>query len=291
MRGSSPEAPQPASLGPWRLTGVVARTDLFTIYRARPAEQAASAGDLYAVKVLNERWQESTAAAAMLRSEAAVGRQVTHPNLAPVLSYRLDEWPPFVVTPYYSGGTLQERLARGWRPGVEGALWIARQTAQALDALFRPHGWMHSDLKPANLHVAAGGHVTVLDMGLARPAGRGASLAERPIAGTLHYMAPEAITSPLAADIRSDLFSLGVILYELLAGRLPHDGDDPAQLAALKRDQAAPPLHSFAPRVPPDVARLVHACLAKEPLRRPQTPAELVERLVRLEIEYFARSL
>jgi serine/threonine-protein kinase len=77
-------------------------------------------------------------------------------------------------------------------------------------------------------------------------------------------------------------------LYELLSGRLPHDSDDPARLAMLAREATPAALQSVAADAPPDVSRLVHACLAKDPLRRPQTPAELVERLVRLEFKYFA---
>jgi serine/threonine-protein kinase len=146
---------------------------------------------------------------------------------------------------------------------------------------------MHGDIKPANIHRAADGHVTLLDLGLARRAGEGHDFGERPVAGTLAYLPPEALTSSGTVDIRGEIYSLGVVLYELLAGRLPLDDIDPARLAKLKQTAAPRPLEEMAPQTPGDVAALVHQCLARQPLRRPQSPQELVDGLARLEIKYF----
>jgi serine/threonine-protein kinase len=195
--------------------------------------------------------------------------------------------PPFLVAmPWLDGATLRERLNRGQQFDLPEALWLARQTAEAIGALYQS-GWLHGDVKPSNIMVAPNGHVTLLDLGFARPVEQSGSIAERWILGTCNYLAPEWFTSALAADIRSDIYSLGVILFELLTGRLPYQGRTIGELAAAHRSEAPPPLRKLAPCAPAEVARLVHAMIAKDPLRRPQTPAEVIDRLMRLEIELF----
>jgi serine/threonine-protein kinase len=192
--------------------------------------------------------------------------------------------------PCLSGATLARWLERGKPLPLAVTLWIIRQIAEALGAV-ADQGWMHGDVKPANIHVADDGHATLLDLGFVRRVEESKSLADRPMLGTLRYMAPEMITSSLAGDIRSDIYSLGASFYELLSGKPPFPGDDPASLAMMHRDTPAPRLERILPDLPAPVAELVHEMLAKEPLRRPQTPSELVERLTRLEIDYFhARS-
>jgi serine/threonine-protein kinase len=223
----------------------------------------------------------------LLAREARVGRKVAQSNLVPILAANLDDPPYFVVMPLLEGRTLAREIAGGQRPTLPLALWIARQVAEALEALDAA-GWMHADVKPSNIFVSPTGHATLIDLGLARRRGENTPLCSRPIAGTLAYMAPEMILSTLAADTRSDLYSLGVTLFELLTGRLPFNGSDAAQLAAQHCQELPADLRILAPHLPTRVARLVRQMLAKEPLRRPQTPLELVERLTALEIETFA---
>ena len=185
------------------------------------------------------------------------------------------------------GGVAQARLAAGRQFDVPAALWIARQTAEALEALHAA-GWMHGDVSPGNIHVSPSGHVTLMDLSFARRRDEDGSAADRPVMGTFRYIAPEHITSSLATDIRSDIYSLGVVLFEMLAGRVPFLGEDLAELAVEHRQSAPPDLRRLAPHVPREVALLVRQMMAKNPLRRPQTPRELIERLVRLEIGAFS---
>ena len=166
------------------------------------------------------------------------------------------------------------------------ALWIVRQATEALDALHTA-GWMHGDVKPSNLLLSAEGHVTLLDLGFARRPTEVGSVVQRCVMGTCHYLAPEMITSALRADIRSDIYSLGAMLFEMLAGRPPFESDDLAELARQHQQSRAPELRRLAPQVPGGVTWLVRQMLAKEPLRRPQSPRELIGRLVALEIATF----
>jgi serine/threonine-protein kinase len=105
-------------------------------------------------------------------------------------------------------------------------LWIARQVAEALDALHTTARMIHSDVKPANIVVAPDGHATLVDLGFVHTPGESRHWSTRPVYGTLNYLAPEALTSSLAASPQSDIYSLGVTLYEIVAGVLPFVGRD-----------------------------------------------------------------
>jgi eukaryotic-like serine/threonine-protein kinase len=166
-------------------------------------------------------------------------------------------------------------------------LWFARQVAEGLDALWRA-GWMHGDVKPSNIFISPEGHVTLLDLGFARKMAETGSAVDRYVTGTCSYLAPEWITSTLRADIRSDIYSLGVVLFELLSGGLPFDGRDLAELATQHLQAAPPNLARLAPHLPNELTDLVRRMLAKDPLRRPQTPRDVVDELAALEIATFA---
>jgi len=275
-------------LGGWELLGAPCEGTLAQVYLARPASSSAVATHAaYAVKVLRHRWESDPRAIACLQREAEVAEQIADPRVISVLAASLRRAPYFLVLPWLHGATLREVIGGHGAPPLHVALWFVRQAATALDALHSA-GWMHGDIKPANLMVSPEGHVTLLDLGFARRPEEQGSVADRCVVGTAAYLAPELLTSACAADIRSDIYSLGVVLYELLAGRAPFAGVDLADLIAQHYRALPRRLTDVAPHVPPEIARLVHQMLAKDPLRRPQTPNELVEQLVHLEIETLA---
>jgi serine/threonine protein kinase len=148
-------------------------------------------------------------------------------------------------------------------------------------------GWMHADVKPSNIFLSSDGHATLLDLGFARQPADTTSFVNRCVTGTMQYIAPEMITSALRPDIRSDIYSLGATLYEMLACRPPFIASTVEQLAEQHRQAEPQPIRLFKSQVPARLARFVHQMLAKEPLRRPQTPRELIDRLIELEIETF----
>ncbi len=129
------------------------------------------------------------------------------------------------------------------------ALWIARQTAEALEALDRA-GWRHGDIKPSNIHVSSQGHVTLLDLGFAQRRGEKAE-GNVALAGSGHYLAPEHAVSGARADIRSDIYSLGAVLYRLLSGRLPLEGETLESLVTAQKCTAPLHLRRAAPHVLP----------------------------------------
>jgi serine/threonine protein kinase len=276
----------PCRVKQWELVNLAAEGGLAKIFRARPVGSTGNQAAMYALKMPLPAWQEDAQAVRLLQREALVGQSVSHPHLIPVLDASLRRPPRFVVMPWLAGATLEQRLAAGQRFDLPGILWIARQTAEALDALHCA-GWMHGDVKPSNVMLSPDGHVTLLDLGFARRGAETGSAVDRCVLGTFHYIAPEFLTSAIRADIRSDIYSLGAVLFRLLAGRLPFESDDLADLASKHKQSVPPSLRRIAPHLPAEVARLVHAMLAKDPMRRPQTPQELIAILTRLEIETF----
>ena len=236
--------------------------------------------------MLREKWENDPRAINLLRQKTLVGR--TFPSSLDLRARGGPVIPPILsVTPWLAGKTLAARLADAQPIDPPAALWIARQTAAAMAALHRD-GWMHGDIKPSNIFVSPEGHVTLLDLGFARRTDAAEPAAERCVTGTYNYIAPEMVARGMPIDVRSDMYSLGVVLFEMLAERLPFPGGSAAELARQHREVRVPDLCQLAPYLPREASRLVHEILAKEPLRRPQTPAELVDRLLRLEIATFS---
>jgi len=282
--GQADAAPT-TKLGAWRLLGLVGHGQWASVYRACPIN-APVASAAYAVKILHSNRQHDLIAMEMLAREAEVGRLVSHPHLIAILESQLRRTPQFLLMPWLDGTTLQAYMTarRSLDPPI--VLWIVRQVAEGLAALDAA-GWMHGDIKPSNIFLSPQGHATLLDLGFARHRNERAKN-PRAIAGTGYYLAPEHVSSVYGPDIRSDIYSLGVVLYQLLAGRLPLEGATFEHMAAAHKQTAPLNLRRVAPHVPRRVAELVHRMLAKDPLRRPQSPSELVAELVRLEIETFS---
>ncbi|NQT36470.1 MAG: serine/threonine protein kinase [Planctomycetes bacterium] len=281
------ETELPCRLDRWEAVSLASRGPLARIYRGRPLGPA-PAGATYALKVLEDRWQDDPRAVECFRREALVGRTVSHRHLVSVLASCVRRSPRYLVMPWLEGQTLAARLAAGWRPEIPAALWIARQIAEALDALHLA-GWIHADVKPSNIHLSSTMHATLLDLGFARRPSESESVVNRCVVGTCGYVAPEMITSTLRSEASSDVYSLGVVLFEMLSGRLPFEGSDAAELAVQHLRAAPPDLGPLVPGAPHRLVRLVRRMLAKEPLRRPHGARTLIDQFAALEIETFAQ--
>jgi len=280
-------ATTPLCVGEWELTHLIAEGNFSRVYRARPAGSSPEVPGCYAVKVLRPELEEDRQAVALLCQEARVGRGVRHPRVVSILQASVGRAPRYLVMPHLEGATLRGQLDAGGPIDLPAALWFVRQVAEGLEAMHTA-GWVHGDIKPGNIHLSPEGHATLLDLAFARRADQPCSVLDQCIAGTAPYLAPELFTSALRSDIRSDLYSLGVVLYELLAGQLPLFGGSLAELAEQHRETRPTPLRQVVPQVAEPAAALVHRMLAKDPMRRFQTPRELIDQLMRLEIETFS---
>ena len=259
-----------------------------SVYLARPTASP-GAVPTYAIKRLKPRWEQDLQGVEFIRRDLAAARAVAHPNVVSILDWSVRQPPYFVVMPYLTGETLAVLVEACRRPAPPLALWITRQIAAGLSAL-HAGGFVHADVKPSNIMIAPDGHATLFDLGLAMVPGQQRSAAERPVVGTLHYMAPEMLLSRLAVDARSDVYSLGVSFYEMLTGRLPYEGRNPAEIAQMQREGVPDRLRCLMPHLATEIVHLVRQMLANDPLRRP-TASELVERLVRLEIATLAERI
>jgi serine/threonine-protein kinase len=236
------------------------------------------------VKILLPPHDQEAAAIQSLRREAWVGRRVAHPHLISVLAGRVDKSPYYIVMPRLDGASLRAVLDHAGPLPCGRALRIVRLVAEGLGALHQL-GWIHGDIKPDNIVVSPNGHVTLVDLGFVRPLCKPPKRAEPVLMGTLTYTAPEAFLSSREEDRRSDIYSLGVTLYELLTGRRPFDANDPQGLVTAHLQQRPRNARFLVPQIPRSVNQLLQSMLAKDPLRRPQTSEEVVSRLIRLEIE------
>jgi serine/threonine-protein kinase len=267
---------------------LINESELARVYLARPADAHEETPAAYVVKVLRKEWWRDSHAIEMQRRAAWVGRKVSHPHLLPVLSAGVEQPPFYTVSPKLEGRSLDRILQQQRRLPIALALWIGRQVAEGLDALHTTARMIHSDVKPANIVVAPDGHATLVDLGFVHTPSESRHWSTRPVYGTLNYLAPEALTSSLAASPQSDVYSLGVTLYEIITGRLPFVGHDAEQLLRQHREAQPECIRSRRPETPKAVASLVHRMLAKDPLRRPDSAAQVSEELVRLEIESFS---
>jgi serine/threonine protein kinase len=276
-----------ARFGGWNPVGLLAQGRVFQLMLARPSSQSEEVPIAHVLKVPRPDQAHEHLPQLLLKREAEVARSVVDPRIVSILDSHLEVPPFFLVLPLLEGQSLKNILVSR-RPTVLQALWIARQVVQGLAALEKA-GWNHGDLKPSNIHVNPRGHVTLLDLGFARRRHEHGWKEEHLLMGTPIYMAPELFTSSNGGDIRSDLYSLGVILFEMVAGRPPILGTSLQELYSRKLTEPPPRLNRFCPEVPPQLDRLVRKLLSRNPLRRPQSAHEVAERIVDLEISLIGR--
>ncbi|CEF49020.1 unnamed protein product [uncultured bacterium] len=264
-------------LGPYEILSLLGSGGMGEVYRA----QDTKLGRDVALKILPDAFTHDPERLARFRREAQVLAALNHPHIGAI--YGLDEasGQQFLVLELVEGESLDRRIARGVIP-VDEALAIAKQIAEALEAAHE-RGIVHRDLKPANIALNNDGNVKVLDFGLAKAteaqAQASSELANSPtitspammtgigvILGTAAYMSPEQAKGR-AADKRSDIWAFGCVLYEMLTGRRPFDGEDVSDtLAAVLRGE--PDWTPLPRHLPPAIRLLVQQCLAKDRRQR-----------------------
>ena len=260
------------------------------VYELGPLLGAGGMGEVYAafdprlkrdvaIKVVPSALAEDPMRLERLEREARATAALNHPNILAVYDIGTHDGVPFVVMERVPGETLAQRLKRGRAP-VTWSIGVGVQIADALAAV-HGKGILHRDLKPGNVMLTPEGRVKVLDFGLAKVSaisdtattGLSFSTGTGQIFGTPAYMAPEQFGG--AVDHRADIYSLGVILFELVTGRRPFQGHDFTAVVLNRLSDAAPSASDIEPSVPPGLSALIARCLSRDRADRPASAAAI----------------
>ncbi len=278
--------PLPAGcrLGAYQIVSPLGAGGMGEVYRAHDARL----GRDVAIKVLPAGFAEDGQRLRRFEQEARALAALSHPNILAVYDVGHYEGAPYLVMELLEGETLRERLASGALP-LGRAVELTLQIAYGLAAA-HAKGLVHRDLKPANLSITKDGHLKILDFGLAKQATPPGDLSQLPTRdersltseglalGTPGYMSPEQVEGK-PGDTRSDLFAVGVVLYEMLSGRRAFERNSIIETLSATLKEAPPELASPLCPIPGSLQRLVARCLEKEPGRRFQSAQELVDAL------------
>jgi Tol biopolymer transport system component len=260
----------------YRLTRELGRGGMATVFLAHDLKH----GRDVAVKVVHPVLAAALGPARFLR-EIEIAAQLHHPHIVPLYDSGEAGGCLYYVMPYEAGLSLRQKLARDGPLSLEDAVLVLHDVCDAL-AHAHEHGIIHRDIKPDNV-LLSGRHAMVTDFGVAKAATDATAGAAPPATGialgTPAYMAPEQIAADPRIDHRADIYAVGVLAYELLAGRPPFTGHAPQEILAAHLTQAPVPITALRPDVPGSLSELVMKSLEKRPADRWQTAADLVRRL------------
>jgi serine/threonine-protein kinase len=249
--------------GRYRILGLLGRGGMGEVYRATDL----MLGQSVALKFLPEEAARDSRLIERFQGEVRVARQVSHPNVCRVYDIGQIDGMPFISMEYVDGEDLSSLLLRIGRLPADKALEAARKLCAGLAAA-HDRGVIHRDLKPQNIMMNKRGEVVIMDFGLAAVAG-GLSGAEARN-GTPAYMSPEQLKGA-EVTVRSDIYALGLVLYELFTGKRPYEAKNIPQLIDMQESLELTSMSSIAPDVDPAVEKVIRRCLDPDPARRPAT--------------------
>src|SRR5215216_6766715 len=230
-----------------------------------------------AIKVLHSHYASDTNFLQRFHHEAQAAANLRHPNIVDVYDVGQDGDTHYIVMEYVAGSDLKALLMRSGALPIEQAVYVSECAANGLDAAHRV-GLVHRDIKPQNIIVGPGGQVKITDFGIAKSALSTAMTETGVTFGTADYISPEQARGQPATP-RSDIYSLGVTLYEMLTGRLPFTGDSAIGVAMQHVSAEPPPPRMYAPRIPAQLEALVLRALSKDPAQRPATGREFARQI------------
>jgi len=269
-------------LGPYEILGLLGKGGMGEVYRA----QDSRLGRTVAIKVVSDALASRGESRERFLREARLVSTLSHANIGRLYDIGNHNGTDFLVLEFLEGNTLNHRLQSG-KLRLPEALAIAIDIASALDAAHNL-GIIHRDLKPANVMLTRSG-AKLMDFGLAKPTGLATDLISTmsldspltrrgSVVGTLHYMSPEQVEGLELTPV-SDIFSFGTMLYEMLAGKRPFEGNSMAALSAAILQYDPPPIRTINPALPVALERILRKCLIKDPHKRWKSAADLKDEL------------
>lgn len=215
-----------------------------------------------AVKILRSQFTNDEEFVTRFRREAQAAARLSHPNIVNIYDVGRDEEIYYIVMEYISGETLKERIQREKTLRVEASVRIALEIAEALEHAHQ-NNLIHCDIKPHNILITHTGRVKVTDFGIARAVTSGTMTHTGTVLGSVHYFSPEQARGA-AIGAKSDIYSLGVVLYEMLTGVLPFTGETPISIALKHLQETPKPPREINPEIPPLVEAIILKAMSKD---------------------------
>ncbi len=262
----------------YRLTEQIGMGGMAIVYRAVDLRT----GHNVAVKVLRPEYNEDSEFIGRFQREAEAASKMTHHNIVNLLDVGMDGDNRYLVMEYVQGKTLKSVIQERGKLNPALAGQIAIRILSALEHAHR-NGIVHRDIKPQNILVHADGHIKVADFGIARIANSSTLTKGDNVMGSVHYFSPEQARGE-GANATSDIYSTGIVLYEMLTGRVPYDGDNPVAVAMQHLHATPVPIQNLAPDVPPALVRVCMKAIEKNPALRYQTARDMAAD-IRLALE------
>ena len=253
----------------YRLTEQIGMGGMAIVYRAVDLRT----GHNVAVKVLRPEFNEDREFIGRFQREAEAASKMTHHNIVNLLDVGMDGDNRYLVMEYVQGKTLKEVIQERGKLSAPLACQITIRILSALEHAHR-NGIVHRDIKPQNILVHADGHIKVADFGIARIADSATLTRGDNVMGSVHYFSPEQARGE-GATATSDIYSTGVVLYEMLTGHVPFDGDNPVAVAMQHLHAAPAPIQTLAPEVPLSVIHVCMKAIEKNPSMRYQSAREM----------------
>lgn len=233
------------------------------------------------IKVLREQFASDDDFVRRFRREAQSAASLSHPNIVSIYDVGKDGDTEYIVMEYVEGQNLKE-LIRNYAPlSSEQSINLAMQIAQAIRHAHE-HNIIHRDIKPHNILVTADGRLKVTDFGIARAVSAATMTHTGDIVGSVHYLSPEQAKG-VQTNEQSDLYSLGIILYELLTGKVPYDGETPIAIALKHLQEQPVPPSKLNPRISQELESIILRAIAKSPEQRYKTAVEMLEDLAHVQ--------
>ncbi len=250
-------------------------------------------GNIIAVKVLKEEFLDNEELVRRFKNESKAISILDHPNIVKVYDVSVTDKLQYIVMEYIDGITLKEYLKQ--RGGALTWKEVVHFATQVLSALEHAHskGIVHRDVKPQNIMLLADGSIKMMDFGIARFSRAQSQTVSDKAIGSVHYISPEQAKGD-HTDARTDIYSVGVMLYEMLSGHLPFDGDGAVTIAIMQISDKPKPLAQVAPNVPEGLRQITEKAMEKDPAARYQSAHEMLEAIeafkrnpsIRFEYEY-----
>lgn len=249
----------------YELQELIGKGGMAMVYRACDLRT----GHSVAIKILRSEFSQDEEFLSRFQREAQAASKMSHHNIVNLLDVGMDGDSRYLVMEYVQGKTLKEVIKEKGKMPHQVAAQIAIRILAALQHAHK-NGIIHRDIKPQNILVHADGHIKVADFGIARMTDSSTLTKGDNVMGSVHYFSPEQASGEAATE-KSDLYSVGVVLYEMLTGRVPFDGDTPVSVAMQHLRSQPTPIRQLAPEVPEPLCRVVETAMEKDPKYRYQS--------------------